>query len=181
MVTVCIPFVKDPINFAVLLATLQPQLHPDDDLYIIDTSKERLALKIAAIYGTTRCYVFVEPAPYEKSLQYGIQSMVENKQQGLIFLSEDCFISSTFIFNMKQLLKTSYEIGSPKVFENPYHKMDPNFKYYNPTKPVISTADNFSAHCFFINNDPTLGTKLNRRKKGYALLENEYVLVMKNE
>ena len=180
MVTVVIPFVKDPINFAVLLATLQPQLHPDDDIYIIDTSPDKLALKIATLYGTTRCYIFVEPAPYEKSLQYGIQSMVENKQKGLIFLGEDCFISSTFIFNMKKLIDSNYEIASPRVYENPYHKMDPNFKYYNPTKEELTKSDNFSSHCFFINNNPILGTKEMKRHRGYGLLNNEYVLVLKN-
>lgn len=179
MLTICIPFVKDPINFAVLLATLQPQLHPDDDIYILDTSPDKMALKIVAIYGTTRCYNFVELAPYEKSLQYGIQSMVENKQQGLVFLSEDCFISSTFIFNMKQLIHSNYELVSPRVYENPYHKMDPNFKYYNPTKPTeVVPAENFSSHCFFINNRQFAKDEV--PEKTYGLLQNEYVLVMKN-
>lgn len=171
----CIPFVKDPINFAVLLATLQPQLHPDDDIYVIDTSKEKLALKIAAIYGTTRCYIFVETAKYEDSLKFALQSMAENKQQGLIFLSEDCFISSTFILNMKKLIKSHYEIVSPRVYQNPYHKMDNNFKYYNPTAEKISPAEDFSKQCFFINDKPAEPVV-----EGYGLLENEYVLVLKN-
>jgi hypothetical protein len=168
--------VRDPINFAVLLSTIQPQLHPDDDLYIIDCSPDKLGLKIATIYGTTRCYIFVEPTTYENSLRFGIQSMVENKQQALIFLSEDCFISSTFIFNMKKFIKSHYEIGSPRVFENPYHKMDTNFKYYNPTSGKITSAENFSSQCFIINNKP-----LPPRKKEYGFLEDEYVLVMKND
>ena len=176
MITVVIPFIKDPINFAVLLSTIQPQLHPDDDLYIIDTSPDKLALQVVVRYGTTRCYIFVEPTTYENSLKFGIESMVENKQQALIFLSEDCFISTTFISNMKKLIKTHYEIASPVVYENPYHKMDNNFKFFNPIKAKISDADNFSHHCFIINNHPQQPTK-----ETYGLLENEYVLVMKND
>jgi hypothetical protein len=101
--------------------------------------------------------------------------MVENKQQALIFLSEDCFISATFISNMKKLFKSGFEIASPVVYENPYHKMDNNFKFFNPIKAKISDAENFSYHCFLINNHP-----LEPKKEVYGLLENEYVLVMKN-
>lgn len=174
MLTVCIPFVKDPINFAVLLSTIQPQLHPDDDLYIIDTSPDKFALKAVAIYGTTRCYIFVEPAPFEKSLEYSIQSMVENNQQALIMLSEDAFISSTFIANMKKVIDSPYDIVSPKVFQNPYQKMDNNFKFFNSTKPDLTMSDNFSPYCFMITN------KTKEKPKGYGLLNNEYVLILKN-
>jgi hypothetical protein len=176
MLTCVIPFKSDPINLAVLLCQLQPQLHESDDIYIIDTSPDHLALKIATIYGTTRCYIFVEPTTYENSLKFGIQSMVENKQEALLFLSEDCFISSTFILNMKKLIKSGYEISSPVVYENPYHKMDTNFKFFNPIKNVvIKRADNFSPHCFMIVDKPP-----KPRRSAYGLLTNEYVLVMKN-
>lgn len=168
MLTVTIPYLANPINLAVLLSQLQPQLHPDDDIYIVDASPNKDALKLAALYGTTRCYIFVELTKYRNALEYGIQSMVENNQEALLFLKEDCFISSTFIANIKKAVDSPYQLISPRVYKNPYPKMDTNFKLYNPTTNKLSESQDFSADCFLLTR---------QSKKSYGLLENEYVSI----
>lgn len=156
------------MNLAVLLAQLQPQLHPSDDIYIIDSSREKNGLKVAALYGTTRSYIFVEPTKYENALQYGLQSMVENTQEASLFLREDAFISSTFVANMKKTLDSPYQIISPRVYQNPYPKMDPNFKLYNPSVNDLVAHDDFNAFCFMLTR---------QSKRNYGLLKNEYVII----
>lgn len=172
MVTVLLPYKENFVNFSVLLSVLQPQLSSDDDIYIIDSSPNKEALKLATIYGTTRSYIFVEPTLLEKSLEYGLQSMAENKQDALIFLNENCFISSTFIANMKKAVGCGYEIISPVVKQNEYYKMDNNFKFFNPTIPTISQSENFDSNCFMIVNSED--------NDKYALLENEFVSILKH-
>lgn len=168
MLTVTIAYKSNPLNLAVLLAQLQPQLHPDDDIYIIDSSPKKDALKLAALYGTTRCYIFVEPTKYENSLQYGIQSMVDNNQEAMLFLREDCFISSTFIANIKKTIDSPFQIISPRVYHNPYAKMDSNFKLYNSSDLDLQESDDFNASCFLLTR---------QSKRSYGLLNNEYVAV----
>lgn len=168
MLTVVIPFKSNPTNLAVLLAQLQPQLHPNDDIYIVDSSLKKDGLKIAALYGTTRSYIFVEPTKYENALEFGIQSMVENNQEAILFLKEDAFISATFVSNMKKTLDSPFQIISPRVYKNPYPKMDPNFKLYNPVGSDLVEHDDFDASCFMLTR---------QSKKNYGLLKNEYVII----
>ncbi len=171
MLTVVIPFKSNPTNLAVLLAQLQPQLNPDDDIYILDSSSDRSALKLAALYGTTRSYIFVEIGPYGKALEAGLESMADNNQHALLFLNENCFISSTFVANMKKAIDSPYQIVSPRVYRNPYHKMDSNFKLYNSPIRELVEAEDFNADCFLLTR---------QSKKSYGLLVNEYVTVNRN-
>lgn len=171
MVTVLLLFRKNYINFSILLSTLQSQLSPEDDIYIVDSSPDRQALTLAKVYGTTRCYIFVEPASIEHSLEYGLQSMAENDQQALIFLDENCFISLTFIMNMKQAINSNYEIVSPVVKQNEYEKMDNDFKFFKSRQMSLTDAEDFNSKCFMINKDKDTGI--------YGLLKNEFVSVLK--
>lgn len=170
MITCLIYFKGNTTNLAVLLTALQPQLSTDDDIYIIDASGKGIAPKIATMYGTTRNYIFVETTSHPNFLEYGIQSMVDNKQEALLYLDENCFISSTFIANMKKTIKSEYEIISPQVFENPYYKMDSNFTFYNPPNLVLKECSEFNHKCFLLTRDGT---------KDYATLENEKVVILK--
>lgn len=169
MVTVVIQYKNNPHNLAVLLTQLQPQLHPDDDIYILDESVDKMGLKIAVAYGATRCYIYVETSPHANFLESGIRSMVQNNQHALIYLSENCFISSTFISNMKKVMDSQYEIISPVVNINHYHKMDPNFKFFNPAEFILESADDFSRDCFML---------MRQSKKSYGLLRTEQVSVL---
>ena len=170
MVTCLIFFKNNPLNLAVLLTALQPQLSPDDDIYIVDASEKGVAPKIATMYGTTRNYIFVETTKHPNFLEYGIQSMMDNGQEALLYLDESCFISSTFVANIKKTIKSEYEIISPKVKENPYYKMDSNFNFYNPTETSLKECRDFNHKCFLLTRDGT---------KDYATLENEQVIILK--
>lgn len=167
MITVVIAFRENVLNFVALLTQLQPLLHKDDDIYVVDSSPNRDALRIVAMYGTTRCYIFVEPTK-EDALGCGIQSMVENDQKALLFLDEGCFISSTLIANLKKIVG-EYQNVSPLVNINPYYKMDTNYKHYNSPNDLVE-AKGFSKKCFLMSRN---------YKKRYGLLKNEYVTVNK--
>lgn len=169
MVTILLQYKENPINLAVLLSQLQPQLHPDDDIYLIDSSEHKNGLKLVAAYGTTRCYIFVETSPQINRLKAGIQSMVDNNQHALIYLSENAFISSTFVSNMKRVIDSQYEIISPVVVPNQFHKMDPNFKFFNSSELLLESADDFSPDCFMLTR---------QSRKSYGLLKNERVITL---
>jgi len=170
MVTCLIYFRDNPLNLAVLLNSLQRQLSTDDDIYIIDASEKKIAPKIATLYGTTRNYIFVETTKHPNYLKYGLQSMADNNQQALLYLDEDCFVSSTFIANMKKAIPSEYEIISPVVSENPFYKMNNNFKLYNSTENLLEESPDFNHKCFLITRDG---------EKDYATLKNEQVIVLK--
>lgn len=171
MVTVVLKYKDNLTNFAVLLSQIQPQLSSLDDIYIIDSSPSRDALKVATMYGTTRSYIFVEPSKLENSLEFGLQSMAENKQEATIFLNDNCFISSTFITNMKKSIGSGYEIVSPKVKENLGYKMDNDFNFFHKTTPVLVPQDDFNCNCYMIVNSEDNGK--------YAQLDNEFVILLK--
>lgn len=171
MVTVCLKYKDNLVNFAVLLSQIQPQLTTGDDIYIIDSSPTRDALKIATMYGTTRSYIFVEPTQIENSLEFGLQSMAENKQEATIFLNDNCFVSSTFIANMKKAIGSGYEIVSPRVKENLGYKMDNDFQFYHKTTPVLTSQDDFNCNCHMIVNSED--------NDKYAQLDNEFVILLK--
>ena len=172
MVTVCLKYKNNLTNFAVLLSQIQPQLSSLDDIYIIDSSPTRDALKIATMYGTTRSYIFVEPSKIENSLEYGLQSMAENKQEATIFLNDNCFVSSTFIANMKKAIGSGYEIISPRVKENLGYKMDNDFQFYNKTTPILKPKDDFNCSCYMI-----ISSEDNDK---YAELDNELVVTLRS-
>lgn len=113
--------------------SLQPQLHPDDDIYLIDSSRDRSGVKIANLYGTSRCYIFVEVGDYsfDKSVEFGKQSAKENKQIPLV-LFENSVISATFIQNYKRSIRRG-DGEKPAFLKTPYPKIPPDFQWYCPS------------------------------------------------
>lgn len=119
------------------MVNLQPQLHTSDDIYIIDASKDRSGLKIATLYGTTRCYIFVElRKTIDKAEKAGFESVLQNKQEGGLVLSENTLLSQTFISNLKKAIKlnrnSKYDALMPEIVKMPYPRMDQNFRWFNP-------------------------------------------------
>jgi hypothetical protein len=96
--------------------------------------------------------------------------MNKHGHSALIVLDENCFISSTFISNMKKAIDTNYEIVCPKVNRNEHYKMDANFKFYNPQELCIEDADDFNPDCFLISRDGS---------RKYGTLLNEYVTILR--
>lgn len=131
--TITIPYFGNQIGLATLLVQLQPQLHPDDDIYIIDSSPTHSGLLIANMYGSTRCYLFVEVGIYtpEEAIRFGRQSAKENKQKGFLVLNEGAVISSTLIANYKRELKKGLD-PVPTHIQVPYPRMLNDFQWYYP-------------------------------------------------
>lgn len=150
MITVVIPYSGYKIGLAQLLVSLQPQLHPDDDIYIVDMSLERSAKNIVLAYGSSRCYIFVEPTTERgaSAVLFGLQSMKENRQEGALIIEETCIISTTFIANLKKAVqwkdKNNKGFGFlvPKIVTMPHMVMDANFKWFGaPTQKVSPLKD----------------------------------------
>lgn len=146
-------YTKGSSNLAVLLTQIQPQLDPDSDIYIVDASKNREGLRIAKLYGSTRCYIFVEVGDYNWDKAYGFayQSMLENKQEGILAISENAIISKTFIGNARRALKMGAYTASPKVLRTPYDQFPNSFKWYNPVVKSLKDGE-FSRDCFITNH-----------------------------
>lgn len=145
--TVIIPYTGNQPGLAQLLVSLQPQLHPDDDIYIIDMSKEKSAKTIALWYGSTRCYIFVEPTdkPWVQSIEYGLESMRQNKQNGALIISPQCVVSTTFIANLKKATQTGYDLLYPdthELFHGQDTRMDSEFKWFGKPMPEIREIKN---------------------------------------
>jgi hypothetical protein len=172
MITAVIVYRNNETSFVSLLTQLQTALSQDDDIYIIDTSPKKDAVKLATIYGTTRCYIFVEPARKGKTLEYGIQSMVDNNQKACVFFNERCFISATLIQNLKKAIGTGFSIVSPVVVENVRYRMDCNFKFFNPPNKIKESED-FSLYCYMVVRDED--------SERYGTLENEVVVLLKDK
>lgn len=162
MITVIIPYTGNREGLTALLVGLQPQLTPEDDIYIIDSSKDRSGLKIAALYATTRSYVFVEIAKQEtdqeKAEMAGFQSMRENNQEGALVIGENVVVSHTFISNLKKAIKLSnnvYDVLVPQAIVSPYEKMDSNFSWFNPVTTEIGPLEDFSGinNIFYVTKD----------------------------
>lgn len=132
MITCVIPFTGNKEGLIQLLVSLQPQLHPSDDIYIIDSSPDCSGLRIATTYGSTRCFIFVETGKYtwEEAVRFGDQSARENKQIP-IYLNESYIISATLIQNLKRAIKNK-EKPLWRVIETPYMRIPANFQWYYP-------------------------------------------------
>lgn len=168
--TVFIHHTDNPTGLATLLINLQPQLSPNDDVYIVDSSKNRSGLKIAELYGTTRSYIFVEVGDYNiaQAFKFAVQSMTENKQEGILVISDQCIVPYTFIQSLKRASKTN-EVIAPRVsFSN---VMDPNFRWFShPVKLGEQELDQEFC-CYFKK------TAINNPAK-VSVLENEVVVVL---
>lgn len=144
-----------------LLVALQPQLHPDDDIYIIDTTKDLSGLKIAGLYGSTRCYIFVEKAPgidFQEAVKRGVQNMKENKQDSALVLTDRCVITTTFVANMKRALKKCNHCTLfPAHMDVLGDRMDANFSWYGSSQTTIEDVEDLSEvtkQCKLIRNLP---------------------------
>lgn len=131
--TVFIHYTNNPINFAQLLVSLQRQLKGNDDIYIVDSSKNREGFRLSKLYGSTRSFIFIEVGKYtyEEALQFGIQSQLENDQEGFVVLPENAVISDTFISNVRRVIKSGASTASPIVEEVPYPLFPNHFTWYN--------------------------------------------------
>lgn len=164
--TIIIPYTGIEHGLSQLLVALQPQLHPDDDIYIIDMSKDLSGLKLAGLYGSTRCYIFVEKAheiDFNEAVARGVQNMKENKQESALVISERCVITNTFVANMKKALKVCNHCT---LF--PAHldvlpgddRMDANFNWYGSSQTRILEVENeemfreLTDQCKLIRNLP---------------------------
>jgi hypothetical protein len=115
-----------------LLTQLQPQLDQKDDIYILDVSKQRDALKIAKLYGSSRCLILVEPGNYttEEGLKYAEEFANKNGHKQMMFLPDNSVISTTLIPNFKRGIKLA-EMHKPQIIESPYPNMPSEFRWYN--------------------------------------------------
>ncbi len=139
--TVFIHYTNNPINFAQLLVSLQPQLNESDDIYIVDSSSDREGFRLAKLYGSTRSVIFIEVGQYtyEKALAFGIENELENGQDAILVISQDAVISNTFISNVRRVIKMGIQTACPIVEEVPYPQFPGSFKWYNPvTKKLVS-------------------------------------------
>lgn len=157
--TIIIPYTGKKHGLSQLLVSLQPQLHPDDDIYIIDMTPDRSGLEIATLYGSSRCFIFVEPAKVDMdtAIKYGIENMKQNKQEGAIILTERCVISNTFVSNMKKAAKTCNHCTLfPLHLDMVHGSMDTNFGWYGVTQTQIDDSVNpkeVTDQCRYIRND----------------------------
>lgn len=167
--TVLTHYTGNQLGLATLLVNLQPQLSPDDDIYIVDASKDRSGLKIASMYGSTRSYIFVEVGNYSlyEAGNFGVQSMKENKQDGLLFVSDRCLLPFTFIASLRRAIPDSKDAIVPHLQE--VERMDPSFKWFS--KPLKLEDGEPNDLCYYLKarvSEPMTITKL----------VNEYVIVL---
>lgn len=180
-----IPHKGNQIGLAQLLVALQPQLQADDDIYILDMTKERSGLRIAKLYGSTRCYILVEPTdkPEGEAIGYGFEYMRKNKHQGVLIISDRCVIPNTLIANLKRATKgnqwTKLYIDNYEVLRGE-DTMNPNFQWFNSPEAMveddvdrINEINKFGGlnHCVYINATPS---NLN----GTGILVNEKVCLL---
>lgn len=196
---VTIPFKSNKTGLAALLVNLQPQLTADDIVYIVDNSTDKDGLKLAEMYGGSRSLILVEVGNFNiyQSWNIGIQSMIENKQEGILILNDDVLLSYTCISNLKKAHKLTHHLclvtKTPTRFWSS-NKLDPNFNWFNsPTKlnNIIDT-DWMPGFAFYLKRecveklglfdehfkvwfgDTDYEDRLNLNKK-IGLLSNEYI------
>lgn len=155
MITIIIPYTGNEHGLSQLLVALQPQLHPDDDIYIVDTTKDLSGLKLAGLYGSTRCYIFVEKAEgidFSEAVRRGVQNMKENKQESALIITPRCVITNTFIANMKRALKVCNHCTLvPSHLEVLGDRMDANFSWYGSSQTQIEDATDIGEHQFILS------------------------------
>lgn len=187
--TVVVHYTGNEKGLVALLVNLQPQLAPLDDIYIVDSTEEHSGLKLATLYGTTRCYIFVEVNLYtfEDALSAGFQSCMENSQDGALILSESTILPQTFISNLKKAIKISngeYGVLVPQVIKSPYDRMDSNFQWFNPATDklvkVNPTIYNYlTPGCAYVSKETlALEKEEDRANIKVGIFGNERVLVL---
>ena len=152
-----IHYTGNKIGLATLLVQLQPQLSKYDDIYIVDSTKDKSGLAIARLYGTTRGFVMVEVGKYTsiEARDLVFEFLVENEHIGMLIISDRCVISSTFISNLKKAAILGYSSVVPKIVELPADRMDSNFKWFNPVVKSLTKAKNVTDFCYYITYNYT--------------------------
>lgn len=173
-VTIFTHFTGNSLGFTFLLGLLQPQLSQDDDIYVVDSTPNRDGLKLATLFGTTRSYIFVEVGDYsyEQAFNFAFQNMAENKQDGLLAISDQCVISTTFITNLKKAIVSGFAILYPQIREIPYKRMDSNFQWFCPVTAEVVKADinDATPHCAYFAAD--------KKYSDSGIFKNEVVVVL---
>lgn len=182
MTTVIIPYTGNKHGLSQLLVALQPQLHPDDDIYIVDMTKDLSGVKIAALYGSSRCHIFVETAPTietKEAISRGLENMKQNEQESALVITDRCVITNTFVANMKKALKVCNHCTLvPAFLDTPYEKMDANFNWYGSSQAKVVDADPFEhtlilSQCKLIRNLPE-----DEGEHSLGVVENETIVVL---
>lgn len=162
-----------------LLTNIQPQLSEDDDIYIIDSTQEKTGVKISALYGTSKSYIFVEVGEYSRydAVKYGLESMVENKQDGALVLG-NVLVPQNFISNLKRACNhyTDYDLLVPEIHYIIYDVMDTNFRWNSRILkiPRVEQTNFLPAECFYIRENVIEGyfhNKVAKMKAGKLLDE----------
>jgi hypothetical protein len=145
---VTIPYHSNQIGLSALLVNIQTQLTGDDLIYIVDTSPDRSGLKIAKMYGGNKTITFVEVGTYTiyEAWNFGIDSMLENNQEGILILNDDVLLANTCINNLKRAHHLTDDLAL--VTATPSRgwisdTLDPNFNWYNTVtqpKDIIKTT-----------------------------------------
>lgn len=146
MITAILPYTGNKIGFVQLLVSLQPQLHPDDDIYVIDSTKEHSSLSLVKAYGSSRCYIFVELSDKTgpDAVSLGLQSMKENKQEGAVVLFENNIISNTFIVSLKRAMThKDWEALVPRTSVEIDGMIDPNFSWFCPITHEVKMVEDY--------------------------------------
>jgi len=141
-----------------LLTNIQPQLSENDDIYIIDSTQDKRGVKLSALYGTSKSYIFVEVGDYSRydAVKYGLENMVQNDQDGALVLG-NVLVPQTFISDLKRACNhyTDYDLFVPEIRYIIYDVMDANFKWHTPAfrTPNVEKTDFIPAECFYIRKN----------------------------
>lgn len=143
MITVMIYYTGNDTGLSQLLVSLQPQLHPDDDIYVVDSTGGKSALKVVKAYGSTRCYLLVEPAEVkmDQAIEYVKEYCKDNRHETLLVLRDDFVISNTLISNIKRVAQSDFGIIYIESTMGLNGSMDPNFKWYYPPKGEVVSLE----------------------------------------
>lgn len=164
-------------HLRVLLTQLQPQLDDNSDIYITDVTKDRSGVKIASLYGSSRCYIFVEVGNYtrQQATKFALESAIDNKHDSLLIINENSLISATFVANLRRYdtPDNPFSIISPVVIRPVYPQLPSNFKWFNPTDENLRETDKYSPNCYL--------RRLNKKKEKVGLLVSETVILISDE
>jgi len=157
-ITVIIPYTGNKMGLSQLLVSLQPQLTASDDIYVLDLSVGKSAKEVVMLYGSTRCYILVEPTnkPREQALAYGMEYMRQNSHEGALIIDDNVVISTTLIANIKKAAKLDFNIIFPD-YSIVTDRMDSNFKWFgspmSDTEPITDLYDPIKDSCVYVKND----------------------------
>jgi len=157
---VCIPYHKNKLGLVALLVNIQPQLNSGDLIYIIDNSDNREGLEIVKMFKSSRVVILVEVGKFSiyESWNIGIESMLDNKQEGILILNDDVLLSMTCISNIKKAHNLTEHLAL--VCETPSrahssHRLDPNFKWFSSSTTFADIGNTkwMSGFAFYLKKE----------------------------